>query len=348
MRPACLDRRQMPRTRNLVLSATAILALAGAVPAGADGAAAKTLEQVMLQPAMLAPRCKPIEGEFAISMQARAFYAMAEKGEMTDLVPPPAHKAWQSFDCGGERSTIYYYEYRDEAEFQRAFAFAKGFIWGEGGRSAMHPEYLIPESNMLVVISSRDAEYFANALFYGIPGEAGKTFKEAIDIYGTQNYAKAEKRFREMTKSAPDNALGHLYVGHCLFYQGKYHDAIAAYERAGSLGSRYGSLERTHLRILSDNLGMAYAFDGRMPDAKATFEAAIRRDPDYPMSYYNLACAFAEMGDVDNAIANLKQGYARRANNLPGESLPDPRGDDSFKRYLGDPKFKAALAEMGY
>ena len=332
----------------VLLAAVQPVALAGGRGmAGAAETPTRTLADVMLAPPTLAPGCKPIKGEFAISIQARTHYSTVMKLPIT-LLKPPAHKDLQSFACGEAKSTLYYYEYDTKADLDAAIGYTKAFIWGDGGRSEEHPEYFLPIDNVLVVISSRDAEYFANAFFYGVPGEAGEIFSGALGPYGKEDYASAEAGFRAVLQKSPDLLLGHLYLGHCLYYQGKYHDAIPEYERVTSLAAAYGGLTHLNQRILSDQLGMAYALDGRMPDARKVFEAAIRKDPDYPMSYYNLACWFAESGDLDHALANLKLGYDRRANMLSGESYPDPRSDDSFKRYLGDEKFRSALAGMGY
>ena len=319
----------------------------GGAPVRAAGTPAKSLADVMLAPEILAPDCKPIPGDFGISIQARSHYRVVDSVG-APLFKPPAHKALQSFACGKAKSTLYYYEYASKADLDGALGYTKGVIWGEGGRSEMHPEYIFPIQNVLVVISSRDAEYFANAFFYGVPGEAGEIFSNALDPFNKRDYASAEAGFRAATQKAPDLLLGRLYLGHCLFFQRKYADAIPEYERAASLADAHGGLTQVNQRILSDHLGMAYALTGRIPDARKVFEAAIERDPDYPMSYYNLACVFAETDDLDAVLVQLKLGHARRGNMLPGETFPDPRGDDSFRKYLADPKFQAALTEMGY
>ncbi|HUD72369.1 MAG TPA: tetratricopeptide repeat protein [Dongiaceae bacterium] len=325
-----------------------LLTMAGGVaPVRAAETPTKTLADVMLAPESLAPECKPIKGDFGISIQARSHYGTVEKAPAL-LLKPPAHKTLQSFACGGAKSTIYYYEYASKAELDAALGYTKAFIWGEGGRSEMHPEYILPIENVLVVISSRDAEYFANAFFYGVPGEAGEIFSNALGPFGKKDYASAEAGFRAAIQKSPDLLVGHLYLGHCLFFREKYADAIPEYERATTLAAANGGLTRVNGRILSDQLGMAYALTGRLDDARTSFEAAIKRDPDYPMSYYNLACTFAELGDLDAALASLKAGHARRQNMLPGETYPDPRADDSFKKYLADPRFKAAMTDLGY
>lgn len=64
------------------------------------------------------------------------------------------------------------------------------------------------------------------------------------------------------------------------------------------------------------------------------------------MFYYNLACAYAEMNNLDDAIKNLKLAFSHKANLIPGERMPDPAGDDSFARFLSDPRFRRLLEEI--
>jgi hypothetical protein len=64
------------------------------------------------------------------------------------------------------------------------------------------------------------------------------------------------------------------------------------------------------------------------------------------MFYYNLACAYAEMHDLDNAITNLKSAFEYKENMISGERIPDPATDDSFTRFLKNEKFRLALDEL--
>ncbi len=74
--------------------------------------------------------------------------------------------------------------------------------------------------------------------------------------------------------------------------------------------------------------------------AKDTFEYGVSKDPEYPLFYYNLACTYAEMSDTSAAEEYLRKAFENKANVLPGESLPDPRKDDSFKVLMRDKSFK--------
>jgi tetratricopeptide (TPR) repeat protein len=332
------------RSSWLVVAAGLVLVATMATTA----ARALTMEEVELSAANLAPRCTPITTEHAVSIQAATLYRMVDDKQNTArLFNAPQRKIFQSFDCGREKTTIYYYEYATKGDLGLAIGFVKGFIWGEDNRTSLHPEMIFPAENVLIIVSSREPEYFANAFLYGFPGEVGKQFHEAVLKYGTRDFGKAEKGFRSVTRSAPQSPLAQLYLGHSLFYQEKYAEAIAPYETARDLSAK-GGLTQNHERMLSDQLGMAYALSGRLEDAKKHFETATRKDPDYPMTYYNLACVHAELGNLDEALANLKTGYAHRDHLLEGETYPDPRADDSFKKYVDDPKFQAAMKDLGH
>jgi tetratricopeptide (TPR) repeat protein len=92
-------------------------------------------------------------------------------------------------------------------------------------------------------------------------------------------------------------------------------------------------------RVTTDQAGMAYGMAGNIPKARALFEAAVTRDPEYPMYYYNLACADAEEKKLADARTHLQQAFARKANMIKGESMPDPTKDDSFLPYRDNKEF---------
>ena len=155
----------------------------------------------------------------------------------------------------------------------------------------------------------------------------------------------AEKNFRAAAELRDDSHYAHLYLAHSLYFQRRYADAIPEYERALELTEHTGELGPQERRIAIDQLGMAYGLSGRLVEAKTVFEEAIGRDPGYALYHYNLACAYAELGDLDRALSALESALA--AEPLP-EGLPNPRDDDSFERYRGNEAFERALDRMGF
>jgi hypothetical protein len=93
-------------------------------------------------------------------------------------------------------------------------------------------------------------------------------------------------------------------------------------------------------RVATDQLAMALGMEGDLSTSRTVNYAAIKRDPDYPIYYYSLACADGEEGNAADAKTHLQQAFDRRANVLPGESMPDPATDDSFRQLMeNDPTF---------
>jgi tetratricopeptide (TPR) repeat protein len=99
-------------------------------------------------------------------------------------------------------------------------------------------------------------------------------------------------------------------------------------------------------RVTTDQAGLAYGLAGNIPKARAIFEAGVAKDPDYPMYYYNLACADAEEKKLTDARNHLQQAFARKANVIRGETMPDPTKDDSFLPYRDNKEFWAFVESL--
>jgi len=123
------------------------------------------------------------------------------------------------------------------------------------------------------------------------------------------------------------------------FYSQDYPNAIIGYERI----LKTENIDQKIWRVTVDNLGMSYGITGDLKNAQRIFEYGISLDPDYPLFYYNLACAYAEMGNLENMLTNLELSFKRKANMIKGEKFPNPRKDSSFKNYLKDKQFEQLL-----
>ena len=54
---------------------------------------------------------------------------------------------------------------------------------------------------------------------------------------------------------------------------------------------------------------MSYGIGGQLKKAHVLLDEAIGKDPEYPLNFYNRACAFAEEGDKAKALANLDLAF---------------------------------------
>src|ERR1700733_12196409 len=128
----------------------------------------------------------------------------------------------------------------------------------------------------------------------------------------------------------------------------KYADAVVPYEKARELEASGSKLPSDQHRVLIDQLAMAYGISGDLKKTHALLESAIRDDPEYPLNYYNLACAYAEEGDKGKALTNLSLAFQHKEHALKGEQMPDPRTDSSFQKYVRDEDFTKLMAKLGY
>lgn len=87
---------------------------------------------------------------------------------------------------------------------------------------------------------------------------------------------------------------------------------------------------------------------GDLAKVRSLLKDAIHQDPEYPVNYYNLACAFAEQGDKAEMLANLSLAFEYKDHVLHGEHMPNPRSDSSFQKYLEDTDFIDLMKRLGY
>jgi tetratricopeptide (TPR) repeat protein len=173
-----------------------------------------------------------------------------------------------------------------------------------------------------------------------------------VHLSTTRDTAGKEEPLQLILK---DIRINHAYVptasdrfdfGNVYYQQKNYKRAATQYEKALDLEKQKPSLPRNLWLVLVDQAGMSYGISGDLTKSQHLYEWAVTKEPEYPMFYYNLACSFAEMGNQDKAIENLQLAHKHKSNSLPGESVPNPRTDSSFVKYINSPQFKAALDKM--
>ena len=147
-------------------------------------------------------------------------------------------------------------------------------------------------------------------------------------------------------QAAASAVMEYMKEGSRHYLNKNYKEAIGHYSKALELEKKQSVLSKTLWYVLIDNLGMSYGITGDLKKAKETFEYGLSKDNRYPLFYYNLACACAEMNDMEGTIVNLKNAFKYRQNMLPGESMPDPAADDSFQRFMRNDRFLTVLNEL--
>jgi tetratricopeptide (TPR) repeat protein len=145
--------------------------------------------------------------------------------------------------------------------------------------------------------------------------------------------------YRLKTDYVPGFSDSFLYA-QILYQHEMYGAAAPVFEQALTQLEGAGRPDtKTMRRVTTDQAGMAYGMSGDIAKSRSLFEAAIAGDPDYPLYYYNLACADAEEKKLADAQVHLRQAFARKANVIAGEAMPDPTKDDSFLPYRDNKEF---------
>jgi predicted Zn-dependent protease len=176
--------------------------------------------------------------------------------------------------------------------------------------------------------------------------DADTLMRQAQQEYAAGLFARAEGDFLQITHANPSNVYAQMYLGHALFMQKKYAAAVIPYEKVRKLDASDNVLSSNEKRVLVDQLAMAYGIADDLKKSRTLLRDAIQQDPQYPLNYYNLACAYAEEGDKPEMLTNLSLAFERREHALEGEKMPDPRLDASFEKYLQDRDFRKLMAKI--
>ena len=135
------------------------------------------------------------------------------------------------------------------------------------------------------------------------------------------------------------SSLDHFRAGSAPYLQGRYALAIPYYEQALALEQSNPALDKGLWRLLVHNLGTAYRMTGDLPQARNIFEYGLTQDLANPLFHYLLAQIYAGLNDREHAMQSLHAAFHNRATR-GSESLPDPRQDGSFRRFMLDPSFR--------
>jgi hypothetical protein len=219
-------------------------------------------------------------------------------------------------------------------------------IWEEAGKTFM--EYTIPDADVggADVAHIQQRNLFVCALHEGVyvdlhlskvkfvPADEA-LFTPVVDSLTFKDIAKDDST--RATAQRP--SLDYWMAGSAAFAHQDFQRAIPAYAQALALEKQNRALSKTYWYVLVDNLGMAYGITGQLEKAREVFQYGISQEPNYPLFYYNMACYYGEKRDAQNAGVYLKKAFERKANLIAGETMPDPRSDDSFQELLKQPDF---------
>lgn len=120
----------------------------------------------------------------------------------------------------------------------------------------------------------------------------------------------------QTTSSSGDpaaQAKAHFSQGSQLYKQGKYAQAIAAFNQAIKLNPKYA--------LAYFNRGLAYRRSNRLDEAIADYSKVLELMPNAPIVYYNRAIAFALKGQHYNALADVDRYIQLKPDDPDGRKL---------------------------
>ena len=161
-----------------------------------------------------------------------------------------------------------------------------------------------------------------------------------------RNLAHVEKLIQDSLKASPDFLEAQRALADLYYLENRFDSAAAEYLKARALDDKQKKLSRADRNLLLDGLGLSQAQGRHYDEAIVTYKAALAEDAEYALFEYNLACTFAMKGDLDSALPHLTKSWELRDSLPNGTQFPDPRKDDSFKRYWNDSRFKEAVENM--
>jgi TolB-like protein/DNA-binding winged helix-turn-helix (wHTH) protein/Tfp pilus assembly protein PilF len=154
-------------------------------------------------------------------------------------------------------------------------------------------------------------------------------------FFTARQYDEANRAFQKAFEMDPNDSWSHLGFGEIYGEKKMYREAIAELEKAVNLSDRTDDAAVASLgKVLGDS--------GRKQEARNLLEELKERSEHHYISPYLIALVQIGLGERDEAIASLEQGYTNRDQWMMYLKV-DPRMDD----LRSDPRFKDLLRRVG-
>ncbi len=125
------------------------------------------------------------------------------------------------------------------------------------------------------------------------------------ELYLARRYDESIEQHRKAIELEPNYWPGYSWLGHALAQQGRWPEAIAAFQKAVSI--EHVIAEPTI------GLGRVYAVSGKKDEARRILAELNDRSKHPFVSSYLMADFYAGLGDNDRAFASLERAYEERS-----------------------------------
>ena len=132
--------------------------------------------------------------------------------------------------------------------------------------------------------------------------QSGDIFRAARDAYARGNWEEVVQFMSQITAAEPESADPWYFIGEAYRFQGKYPEALTAYEKAIALNPNFGPAYVGRARV-----NMA---TNPKVDPLEDLETAIEKDPAYVEAYLVRAAYKTDHEDAEGALDDLKAAEA--------------------------------------
>jgi Ca-activated chloride channel family protein len=145
------------------------------------------------------------------------------------------------------------------------------------------------------------------------PGTQAQSARSLVnsgnDKYKNQNFADAEINYRKALEQEHELVQGHFNLGNALYKQGKYEEAVRAYDAA-----RQASRELRTRADASYNIGNSYLKAQDLQKAIQAYVDGLKIDPDDLEAKYNLSQALRMLQQQQQQQQQNKQQKNQQKN----------------------------------
>ena len=145
---------------------------------------------------------------------------------------------------------------------------------------------------------------------------------------------------------AATTSMNLFQKGSGFYSQKDYRNAAVYLQQALDLEKQKASLPRNNWRALVNDLATLYGLSGDPKRGREALEYGIAQDPTYPIFHYTSARAYAQAGDLDHTLQEIRSAFKYQANLIPGEPMPDPLSDEAFRQFRSNKRFQILMTYL--
>lgn len=131
--------------------------------------------------------------------------------------------------------------------------------------------------------------------------QSGQHFEYGLVYLEQGDLAQAYDEFGKAREILPDNDKAHFGLGLTLYFQGKFEQAFLAYQRAIELNPRVPE----YYNNMAATLGKMARWKDVIEYCQVALDMPSYSTPGF--AYYNMGCAYLNLGKVDKAIECLRR-----------------------------------------